>query len=365
MYMLTRLSGFHLSNCLLAVLISAAIGLPVSGQVPETAGGSRRSPAPRITAANASGDAAEVLALERKIESAVVKGDVAFAETVLSSDFHFRHGDGWTRGEKTGGIEDDRAAFLKRIADKEYLVHDLDSPNIEMHGNVAITWGRYVSLFMPKNRNPANPPGLTTVWFERVWAKRDGRWQWLSHRTVWGPNPSPAGIDPTRLPPEQSASYVPGLPLAKAAPETFTPASKEAADLLEHERKLGAVVPGGDFEFFDSHTAEDFLMWHSDPWTRGGWSTLIDTRQTFSNRIRNHQYLEWHFDSQQAEMHGDVAVTFGRYTATLRGSNPDRAWFAVWYERVYERQDGRWMFLSQRTVHGATYGPTRESVSER
>src|SRR5262245_24226609 len=53
---------------------------------------------PEITTATATGEAAAVLALERKIEEAVVKGDVAFAETVLSSDFHFRHGDGWTRG---------------------------------------------------------------------------------------------------------------------------------------------------------------------------------------------------------------------------------------------------------------------------
>ena len=92
---------------------------------------------------------------------------------------------------------------------------------------------------------------------------------------------------------------------------------------------------------------------------------MIDTKQAFSERVKNKQYLEWHFDSQQAEMHGDVAVTFGRYTATLRGSNPDRAWFAVWYERIYQKQSGGWMLLSQRTVHGATYGPTLESVSDK
>ena len=62
------------------------------------------------------GDAEEVLALEQKIEAAVVRGDVAFADSVLSADFHFRHGDGWVRGEKAGGMEDDKAAFLKRIA---------------------------------------------------------------------------------------------------------------------------------------------------------------------------------------------------------------------------------------------------------
>jgi hypothetical protein len=324
-----------------------------------------RMQAPEITAATATGDAAEVLALEQKIEQATVRGDVAVAETILSSDFHFRHGDGWTRGEKTGGIEDDRAAFMRRIADKEYLVHDLDNSKIEMHGSVAITHGRYVSLFVPKNGNGTNPPALATIWFERVWARRDGRWQWLSHRTVWGPHPSPAGVDATQIPYVLPANYVPGLPPAKAAPETYTPQSKEAAELLDLEKRLGASVPGGDQAFFDGHTSADFLMWHSDPWTRGSRSILIDTKQAFSDRVRNKQYLAWHYDSQQAEMHGDVAVTFGRYTATLRGSNPDRAWFSVWYERVYQKQNGMWMLLSQRTVHGATYGPTRESVSDK
>src|SRR5262245_51220600 len=188
--------------------------IAIAGQQSSAPAGGRapRFPTPpEITTATATGEAAAVLALERKIEEAVVKGDVAFAETVLSSDFHFRHGDGWTRGEKTGGTEDDRAAFMKRIADKEYLVHDLDAGTnkIEMHGDVAITWGRYVSLFMPRNRNAANPGRLTTIWFERVWAKRDGRWQWISHRTVWGPNPSPAGVDATQVQLDEASRYVP------------------------------------------------------------------------------------------------------------------------------------------------------------
>jgi hypothetical protein len=347
---------------LICVLAHGAVGLAFQeGGANDT----RAVPAIEITKVNATGDAAAVLALEEKTEDAVVRGDVAFAETVLSSDFHFRHGDGWTRGEKTGGMEDDRAAFLKRIADKEYLIHDLDKPKIEMHGDLAITWGRYVSLFMPKNRNTAVPGQLNTIWFERVWARRDGRWQWLSHRTVWGPHPSPAGVDPTQVSPAQAATYVPGHPAASAAPTTYKPESKEAAEILEFERKLGAAVPAGDQAFFDTHTADDFLMWHGDIWTRGGRSRLIDTKQAFSERVRNRQYLAWHFDSQQAEMHGDVAVTFGRYAATVRDSNPERAWFSVWYERVYQKRNGRWMLVSQRTVHGATYGPTRESVSDK
>ena len=143
-----------------------------------------------------SGAAAEVLALEQKIEEAVVRGDVAFVDRVTAGDFSFVHGDGWTTGGRPL-MSDDKAAFLKRVADKEYLVHDLDNVKVEMHGDVAITYGRYVSLFMPQNRNTANPGRLNSIWFERVYAKRNGEWQFLSHRTVHGPTVSPAGVDPT------------------------------------------------------------------------------------------------------------------------------------------------------------------------
>ena len=140
--------------------------------------------------------ASDVLALEQQIEEAIVRGDVAFVDRVTSTDFSFVHGDGWTHGGRPL-MSDDKAAFLKRVADKEYLVHDLDQVRVEMHGDVAITSGRYVSLFVPANRNAANPARLNSIWFERVYAKRNGEWQFLSHRTVHGPNVAPAGIDPT------------------------------------------------------------------------------------------------------------------------------------------------------------------------
>lgn len=150
-------------------------------------------PGPQTTGEGAA--AAEVLALEQKIEAAVVRGDVAFVASVLSPDFRFVHGDGWTTGGKPL-MEDDKAAFLKRVADKEYLVHDLDSVKAEVHGDIVITYGRYVSLFVPRGGS-SNPGQLNSIWFERVYAKRDGQWKFLSHRTVHGPTVSPAGVDPT------------------------------------------------------------------------------------------------------------------------------------------------------------------------
>ena len=172
--------GFSPLRC--SFILAAAMVCPVHGQ----------SPAAESAAAK------EVLALEKKIEEAVVRGDVAFVESVLASDFSFVHGDAWTTGGKPLA-SDDKAAFLKRVADKEYLVHDLDAVKTEVHGDIVITYGRYVSLFLPQGRD-ASPGKLNSIWFERVYAKRNGKWQFLSHRTVHGPTISPAGVDPSAQP---------------------------------------------------------------------------------------------------------------------------------------------------------------------
>lgn len=126
--------------------------------------------------------AAEVLAFEREMEAAVVRGDVAFLERACSSDFTFTHGDGWTTGKPPLRVEN-KAQWLAAVARAPYLARDLDSVQVELHGDVAITYGRY------RARNKAGEPGRRafTVWFERVYARRDGRWQFLSHRTVNGP----------------------------------------------------------------------------------------------------------------------------------------------------------------------------------
>src|SRR3989442_3939177 len=200
--------------------------------------------------------AAEVLALEPKIEDAVVRGDVAFVDSVLAPDFSFVHGDGWTLGGKPLA-SDDKAAFLKRVADKEYLVHDLDQVKTEVHGDIVITYGRYVSLYMPKPQNAipnATPGRLSSIWFERVYAKRpsvNGQWQFLSHRTVHGPTVSPAGVDSTQVLPSQASSYVTGLPRVKVEAKTYPAQSNEAAEVFEVEKPLGARIVRGDVADFD------------------------------------------------------------------------------------------------------------------
>jgi hypothetical protein len=128
------------------------------------------------------GDAAQVLAFEREMEAAVIRGDVAYLDRVIASDFMFTHGDAWTTGGAPLRV-DDRASWLAAVSKAPYLRRDLDQVKVELHGDIAITYGRYVADF----KNAAPDRTHFEVWFERVYAKRGGQWQYLSHRTVHGP----------------------------------------------------------------------------------------------------------------------------------------------------------------------------------
>jgi hypothetical protein len=139
---------------------------------------------------------AEVKAFEKRCDDAAVTGDVAFLERALSRDFIMTHGDGWT----TGGMPikvDTKKSWLEYVARQPlpYVYRNLDSIQVELHGDLAITVGRY--RYLPRTNALPNPPNPSTagthlfVWFERVYAKRNGEWQFVSHRTVNGPNREP------------------------------------------------------------------------------------------------------------------------------------------------------------------------------
>ena len=142
--------------------------------------------------------------------------------------------------------------------------------------------------------------------------------------------------------------------------------SAAEAEVLAMDQKVADAVVAGDVAYVDSVLSPDVVMVHGDQWTVGGEPLLIDDKQSFLRRVASKSYAAIHFDSVRAEMHGDVAITYGRYVASTRTSaGTDRAWFYVWYERVFAERDGRWMFLSHRTLYGPIFGPSRESLSDR
>lgn len=151
-----------------------------AAQQPKPSPAAAPVPLPPLSASQAA-TAAEVIAFEKTMEAAVVKGDVKYLTTILPDDFTFTHGDGWTSGGQPIRV-DTKEAWLAAVAKRPYLTRDLGPVAVEVHGDVVITYGRY------KMKQASAPNGgETSVWFERVYAKRNGHWMYLSHRTVHGP----------------------------------------------------------------------------------------------------------------------------------------------------------------------------------
>src|SRR5262245_15789853 len=139
------------------------------------------TPAPGATE---SATIAEVIAFEKATEAAAVRGDTAYLEKALAPTFLFTHGDGWVDGGPPLKV-DTKASWIEYVKRQPapYVYRELDHVQVELHGDVAITLGRYFYL-------PQSSSGQAThmhVWFERLYAKRNGQWQMLSHRTVKGP----------------------------------------------------------------------------------------------------------------------------------------------------------------------------------
>ena len=125
--------------------------------------------------------AEEVLALEKRIEEAVLRADVAFLDEVCADDFTYTHGDGWTTGGAILGV-DRKQAWLDSLAGR-YSLREVDSQQVEVHGDVAITMGR----LRARSGGPQAAQRSFSFWYVRVYAQRDGQWRYLSHRTVHGP----------------------------------------------------------------------------------------------------------------------------------------------------------------------------------
>ena len=125
--------------------------------------------------------AEEVLALEKRIEEAVLRADVAFLDEVCADDFTYTHGDGWTTGGAVLGV-DRKEEWLASLSGR-YSLREVDSRQVEVHGDVAITMGRVRA----RSAGPPEARRSFSFWYVRVYAQRDGAWRYLSHRTVHGP----------------------------------------------------------------------------------------------------------------------------------------------------------------------------------
>ena len=120
---------------------------------------------------------AEIRALEQKVETATLGADASFLENVYASDFRFTHGNSRLLGTRSVS---NKTETLQALQPGRFISRDLDSVDVEPHGDVALTTGRILV------RTTSKDPELReyTIYYVRVYQRRDGRWQLLSHRTV-------------------------------------------------------------------------------------------------------------------------------------------------------------------------------------
>jgi ketosteroid isomerase-like protein len=116
---------------------------------------------------------AQIAALEHRIERAVVDTDTLYLDSAYAQGFQFKHA--------TGELQN-RATWLQsvRAARGRFLSRDVDSLDVEVHGDMALTTGR---IHVRRLR----PDGTTveyTIRYVRMYAFRNGRWQLLTHHST-------------------------------------------------------------------------------------------------------------------------------------------------------------------------------------
>jgi len=137
----------------------------------------------------------------------------------------------------------------------------------------------------------------------------------------------------------------------------------DAAAVLKLERDIEAATVAGDVAFVKAHLADNFIMIHGDSWTFGKPIQLADTKDSYLKKVENKNYLARNIAQSKVELHGNIAITTGLYVAENAPGGTPRSWFSVWYERIFEKRDGQWYFVSHRTTNGPNYGPDAASVT--
>ncbi len=120
------------------------------------------------------GEAVVIDELNQAIDNAVVKKDIAFLEKHYGDDFVFTHG--------TGHI-DSKSSWIQNIGNMgqaRFISRDHDSTVVELHGEVAILAGK----LSVKRESESKQTSGYALRYIRVFARRNGDWQLISHRTT-------------------------------------------------------------------------------------------------------------------------------------------------------------------------------------
>jgi ketosteroid isomerase-like protein len=108
--------------------------------------------------------------LEQHVETAIVSGDTTFLKSVYTDDFRFSHA--------TGQVST-KAQALEEASKRPYASRKLDELNVQLHGDVAVTYG-LVSIIAQSDHSHR----AYIVRYVRVYQRSNGHWQMLMQRSV-------------------------------------------------------------------------------------------------------------------------------------------------------------------------------------
>jgi ketosteroid isomerase-like protein len=121
--------------------------------------------------ASSSPDSLHLLTLNQQADTYVVSQNISGLDSIYATDFVFSHGSGRVEGKE---------GWLKSVAKGGFVQRQHDSVVVELHGDVAMVRGR---LAVHKRKGEGLDRYLLR--YVRVYARRQGRWQMISHFTTW------------------------------------------------------------------------------------------------------------------------------------------------------------------------------------
>lgn len=114
----------------------------------------------------------ELIEIEKEIAAAVVASDIEYLDKILVDDFRFTH--------STGDI-DTKASWMEKLSENNnYTERNIETIEVELHGQVALTTGR-----IHVKTTSSNPRWKEySISYIRLYEKREGHWRLLSHRST-------------------------------------------------------------------------------------------------------------------------------------------------------------------------------------
>lgn len=115
-------------------------------------------------------DSIFIVDLNQQTDDYVVQKNIASLEKIYADDFVFSHGSGKVEG---------KAGWLKSAGKGLFISRKHDSVKVELHREVAIAKGKLTVV-----KNNKEKTDRYHLYYIRVYAKRNGAWQMISHNTT-------------------------------------------------------------------------------------------------------------------------------------------------------------------------------------